>query len=88
MDKLHAFTQSELTDYFKDLEKIMDEAQVVAPILLSSSNHAVCFYYDKNIRKWVYVDINDFARFPNLMSYTRELDSNSLAKSIFFFTFV
>ena len=82
-NKSYAFDKKKLITYFQDFEKVFEQMHGIAPILLSSSNHGVCLLYDAEKKQWLYADTNDFERHLECNSYLRDLDSESLANSIF-----
>jgi ankyrin repeat protein len=78
----YAFDKASLQAYLSDLKNVIKESQQVLPMLINSSSHTVCLWYDKLTEKWAYVDTNDFARYPDNGSYTRELNDDELASSL------
>ncbi|WP_298628309.1 ankyrin repeat domain-containing protein [uncultured Legionella sp.] len=84
-DRAYVFRQTGLTDYLKDLETGVGNYPNV-PILINSSNHCVLLKYNKHNseKPWMYVDTNDFERYPNLSNYYRELNSKELTRSLFY----
>ncbi|MBX3708776.1 MAG: ankyrin repeat domain-containing protein [Gammaproteobacteria bacterium] len=84
LDKSYALDKAGLTSYVIELESLLKQIRnTFLPILLGSSNHTVYLRYNNKIDKWLYVDINDFIRYPNNPSYFRELTNKELVDSIF-----
>ena len=83
-DKPYVFTQDSVIPYLKDLANVLSQTDLSLPILIDSGDHTICLKYNKNNQTWLYVDIGDFERYPEIETYFRELtDFTDIASSIF-----
>lgn len=78
-----ALTKIELKKFLESLKKILRTTQRHLPIKIGNGKHAIGLRYDQQKACWIYIDINDFRRFPALRNYYRELDTRSLVDGIF-----
>jgi hypothetical protein len=83
LNKPYAFDRRSLINYLEDLKKTLGSQGSTAPIFLRSGEHTVSLRYSEQKKTWQYVDTNDFGRYPDEKSYSRELNSYLLAESIF-----
>jgi ankyrin repeat protein len=81
--KSYAYSKQELLTYLTELEKQLENTDVIAPMFFSSLNHAICAKYDPNHQQWVFVDINDFVKYPNYDLYYTPLPKEKLVDRIF-----
>ena len=84
LDKEYAGNKDNLKNYINNLEVILFKHPNL-PILVESINHSVLLKYNSNNTKqsWLYVDTNDFQKYPNDANYYRELNSTELVDSLF-----
>lgn len=81
-DKYYTFTPSTLICYLNDLAEILCQSPCDLPIRFESHHHVVCLKYDRVKACWLYLDTNDFEKYPD-SNYARELNTNELVSSIF-----
>lgn len=81
----HAMVGSKrrLLTYFNNLKCILNKSNSSYPITLGSARHIVAIKYDKKIQSWIYSDINDFSRYPDIKQYYRVLNTEQLVTALF-----
>jgi ankyrin repeat protein len=81
--KSYAFNAEDLLAYLSELEHQFENTDVVAPMFLGSLEHSICTKYDKDRKKWIFVDTNDFERYPDCPTYFSPLTKEELVERIF-----
>jgi ankyrin repeat protein len=76
------FTPTELKQYWDNIQKILleNEPDQKSAFSLTSDNHAVGIYLNKQTKKWHFLDINFLS---NKITYYFEANSNEVAELIF-----
>lgn len=83
LDEDVVFDKPSLIRYLDDLIMVLATTLQPIPIYLENNYHSVFLRYNLQKGCWIYVDVEDFERYPQIESYYRELNSQELAESIF-----
>jgi ankyrin repeat protein len=82
-EKSYAFDEEELLAYLTDLEEQFEQTDVTAPVVFAAMGHAVSAKYDKDNKKWTFVDTDDFTRYADSPAYSISCKKEELVGRLF-----